>query len=328
VPPTPRRTPKKKDVSPASRQPREVVAAFARHETFHPRYGWLKKGFDAAERDPQVFLRDDASVVLGVGKNMVRAIRYWCYATKVLAEAPGQRGAGSVSTEFGRQLFGRDGFDPYLENVSSLWLLHWYLLSPSCIATAWHYVFNVFMRREFTIDEMNAALVEYVARQFPTSRLAPSSIHKDSSCLVRMYAEAPIAETVNEDSIQCPFAELRLLRSTESRTFAFNIGQKPGLAWWLITAAALQFAARSDSNARTVSVSTLLHNPGSPGLVFRLTEAALYTALEEAATVDSALALTDTAGFIQLSFREAPLTIAARLVARHFRHPRVRRAVA
>ena len=325
---TPRRTPKHKHVSPTPRQQREVVAAFARHETFHPRYGWLKKGFDAAERDPQVFLKDVASVELGVGKNMVRAIRYWCYATKVLDEAPGQRGAGSVPTAFGRQLFGCDGFDPYLENASSLWLLHWHLLSPSCIATAWHYVFNVFMRQEFTMDELNAGLMEYAARQFPMSRLAPSSLHKDSSCLVRMYAGAAVTETVNEDSIQCPFAELGLLRSTGSRTFMFNVGQKPGLTWWLITTAALQFAARSDSNARTVSVSTLLHNTGSPGLVFKLTEATLYAALEEAATADAALALTDAAGLIQLSFREAPLTIAARLVARHFRHPRVRRAVA
>jgi hypothetical protein len=44
-------------------------AAFARHETFHPRFGWLKKGYDLALEDAQVFLRDDAPVRLGVGKN-------------------------------------------------------------------------------------------------------------------------------------------------------------------------------------------------------------------------------------------------------------------
>lgn len=48
---------------------------FARHETFHPRFGWLKKGFDRAAIDSEVFLRPDAPVRLGVGKNMVRAIR-------------------------------------------------------------------------------------------------------------------------------------------------------------------------------------------------------------------------------------------------------------
>ena len=69
--------------------------SFARHETFHPRHGWVKKGFDEACKDPNVFLRDDAPVVLGVGKNMVRSIRYWCSAFKVLERLPASsRGAG------------------------------------------------------------------------------------------------------------------------------------------------------------------------------------------------------------------------------------------
>jgi hypothetical protein len=31
-------------------------AIFARHETFHPRFGWLKKGFKSAVHYPGVFL--------------------------------------------------------------------------------------------------------------------------------------------------------------------------------------------------------------------------------------------------------------------------------
>src|SRR5438309_7786292 len=51
-----------------------AASAFARHETFHPRYGWLKKGFELASSEATVFLRDDAHVVLGVGKNMASAV--------------------------------------------------------------------------------------------------------------------------------------------------------------------------------------------------------------------------------------------------------------
>ncbi len=63
-----------------------VNPVFARHETFHPRFGWLKKGFDAVQKNPEVFLMGDATVHLGVGKNMVRSIRYWCNAFKLLEE--------------------------------------------------------------------------------------------------------------------------------------------------------------------------------------------------------------------------------------------------
>ncbi len=62
----------------------ELRPAFARHETFHPRYGWLKKGFDSAVDDAECSFAATRRHVLGVGKNMVRAIRYWCLAYKVL----------------------------------------------------------------------------------------------------------------------------------------------------------------------------------------------------------------------------------------------------
>jgi hypothetical protein len=74
---------------------------------FTPGFGWLKKGFDQATQDPAIFLQDDATVRLGVGKNMVRSIRYWCSAFKLLEE--------DCPTEFGQQLLGLTGWDPYLK---------------------------------------------------------------------------------------------------------------------------------------------------------------------------------------------------------------------
>ena len=79
-----------------------IRQTFARHETFHPRFGWLKKGFDQAAKDPTIFLQDDATVRLGVGKNMVRSIRYWCSAFKLLES--------DCPTEFGNQLLGSTGW--------------------------------------------------------------------------------------------------------------------------------------------------------------------------------------------------------------------------
>ena len=46
---------------------------FARHETFHPRYGWFRKAVAFSAGDPGIFTREDAPVRIGVGKNMVRS---------------------------------------------------------------------------------------------------------------------------------------------------------------------------------------------------------------------------------------------------------------
>src|SRR4051794_23239788 len=89
------------------------------------RYAWLKKAVDAAAVTPSLFASDDAMAVLGVGKNMVRSIRFWALATSVLEEVPKTRGVELRPTQFGKSLFGEQGFDPFLEDAASLWLLHW-----------------------------------------------------------------------------------------------------------------------------------------------------------------------------------------------------------
>jgi Protein of unknown function (DUF4007) len=139
---------------------------FARHETFHPRFGWLKKGFDRASRDAGIFLEDDAPVRLGVGKNMVRSIRYWCSAFKLLRD--------DQPTDFGRQLLGQDGWDTYLEDPASLWLLHWKLLESPSSATAWNFIFNSFRLAEFTVEDLFYQLCDYRDRE--ASRISDSSL--------------------------------------------------------------------------------------------------------------------------------------------------------
>ena len=61
-----------------------------RHETFTPRYGWLKKGYDELKRDSHIFNAPDAIERLGVGKNMVQSIRFWCSAFNLIQHENGK----------------------------------------------------------------------------------------------------------------------------------------------------------------------------------------------------------------------------------------------
>jgi hypothetical protein len=58
--------------------------AFGRHETFALRFGWLTKGAQALIGGEPVFEAEDATVRLGVGKNMVSSIRYWLQAARLI----------------------------------------------------------------------------------------------------------------------------------------------------------------------------------------------------------------------------------------------------
>lgn len=156
-----------------------VNPIFANHETFHPRFGWLKKGFDAAKKNPDIFSQDDAPVRLGVGKNMVSAIRYWSSAFKIIDKS-------NLPTRFGEKLLGNNGWDAYLEDPASLWLLHWNLLKPTCEAAAWYYIFNIFRDLDFTKEDILAGLKDYI-NNF-NKNIAESSFIKDVNCILRMYA--------------------------------------------------------------------------------------------------------------------------------------------
>src|ERR1700686_1398640 len=130
------------------------MVSFSGHETFTLRHGWLKKAVDAVKSDIKVFANDHAMVDLGVGKNMVRSIRHWALAADVLREMPGTRGTELSTTDFGDSLFGAKGTDPFLEDLNTLWMIHWKLARNERRSTGWCWIFNLLHTDEFTRDSL------------------------------------------------------------------------------------------------------------------------------------------------------------------------------
>jgi hypothetical protein len=283
----------------------ELHASFARHETFHPRYGWLKKGYDNAREDPGVFLAEDATSILGVGKNMVRAIRYWCLAYKVLREERREDNPRLYSvypTEFGTSLLDDDGWDPYLEDPGSLWLLHWQLLRSPSRAPAWWAVFNSTRSPEFSDAALLSELRRLRDEHEEWGEVADSSLDKDIRCLLRMYGSITEGRDLPEDSVDSPFCELELLRPIPGvkRQWALNVGAKRHLPDAIVAYACLDYV-RASGSAKLVGIAGLARSPGSPGRAFALTETVLGDALaryaeHHAETVE----LTHAAGNRQL----------------------------
>jgi hypothetical protein len=288
----------------------QKASVFARHETFHPRFGWLKKGFDRASIDPAVFLQEDAPVRLGVGKNMVRSIRYWESAFKLLRD--------DQPTEFGKQLLDEQGWDPYLEDPASLWLLHWKLLEQPCTATTWYFAFNKFRKVEFTFEDLFYELCDYRDRESP--RTVESSLKKDVSCLLRMYVQQPARSTFSEESLDCPFTQLGLIHTAgDARHYTFRMGVKPNLPAEVIIYACLHYVHCYSPNIHRIPITKLLHDEGSPGLVFRLTESALCAAIEKVARAWKQLKTSDAAGKLEFIFEDEPQQLADAILNRYYR---------
>ena len=290
-----------------------ALPMFARHETFHPRYGWFRKAYASAARDPGVFTRRDAPVVIGVGKNMVRSIRFWGLAAKLVVEdpkTPNQRSPRIVPTRVGHGLFGQVGWDPFMEDPGTLWLLHWLLMAPPSRLPIWWVAFNDFDVVEFDDADLDVTVETQLEAVSSWKMPHPKSQQKDVRALLRTYGPAiRSARSSTDDILDCPLRELNLIEvSGATGRYRFTLGPKPTLPSEVVAYAVLDYIARAGTSGNTITLSRLAYEPGAPGRAFRLTETELLQALEPALYQSDALSLVTPTGASQLSLARRPYT--------------------
>ena len=296
-----------------------AVRSFARHETFHPRYGWFRKAYSVAARDPCVFSREDAPVEMGVGKNMVRAIRFWGLAAKLITEdprSPNRRAPIYVPTRRGHALFGDRGWDPYMEDPGTLWLLHWLLLAPPSRLPVWWLAFNEFNAVEFDDAELAEAIATQLEAATELGRPHESSVRKDIGALLRTYAPAESSRRASlDDLLDCPLRELRLLgRSAATGRRRFALGPKPTLAPAVAVHAVLDYIDRTGGGGNTALLGRLAYEPGAPGRAFKLNEAELLAVLSPVVELTHGLTLAAPAGAWQIAWSGDPAEIATAIL--------------
>ena len=260
----------------------QVRFTFGGHEKFVFRHGWLKKGVDAVISDPSIFAKDDALVTLGVGKNMIRSIRYWCQATELICEDPEITGRSRPfqPTELAVNLLSKNGWDPFLEDTGTLWLLHWKLVSNLARNLVWHLTFSSFLVAEFTKRQ----LADFVGKQMDHLgiRTTSSMIDREVDCCLRTYIPARSKNGgISEDSLDCPLAELDLLRYVpDDGVYRFNSGPKSSLPVQIFGFALAGYLQEIITSRKTIAIDECIYQPGSPGQAFKLDENSVVDYLE------------------------------------------------
>ncbi len=189
-------------------------ATFSGHESFQCKSLWLKKGYDYIMAEKS-FHREDAVVELGVGKNMVGAIRFWLKAFDIVGE-------NDSPTEIGQFILGDENGDPFLEDIATLWILH-YLLVTKGMATLYGLLFTDFHRTQNEFSK--GQLLTFVKRKLTDENYKgvifnENTVNKDIDTLLKNYVE-PVLHTNYED-FSTLLLPLSLIRRSDKTTFAFN----------------------------------------------------------------------------------------------------------
>jgi hypothetical protein len=273
-----------------------IKLSFSGHDSFQCRQQWLKKGYDYILQGKS-FNDEDSVVSLGVGKNMVSAIRYWMKAFDLLDN-------DDQLTSFAHGMFANDGWDPYLEDEASLWLLHYHLVKKGT-ASSYRLIFNELRREKIEFTKSNfIALVKRKA-EGTGFIINEKTIGEDFGVLLKMYLRTEAQLKHQEDSFSGIFAELNLVHHKGKRgedVFAVENSDKDDIPEEIILYTILD----NQNLDHSVSLTTIEQDPGQAGTVFAISKTGITNKVQNIAKKFPAVTFSDHAGIRELQFKSKP----------------------
>ncbi|MCC8195208.1 MAG: DUF4007 family protein [Ruminococcus sp.] len=246
-----------------------MAMKFRAHDTFFIRKGWLSKGMKYVEKKPDVFVSKDENPmdVLGIGANMVKALRYWLQVVGLTQEPTAGKRIQSF-TDLGKSVFANDR---YIEELGTLYLLHYRLASNREEATAWYFFFNEFNVTEFSRNDFVDSLQRHICMEDDGEDVAIRSLNDDFNCIISTYLprnKSNASRIEPENNIDCPFGELGLvdILSKDKKTYRKGIPVANTINPWVALAVIVEQA----KGVKEISLNELLTAPCNIGKTFNL----------------------------------------------------------
>lgn len=266
---------------------------FSGHDSFPCRNFWLKKGYDYI-LSGKSFNDEDAVVVLGVGKNMVGAIRYWMRAFSLVQNQ-------DELSELAHFIFNDEiGVDPYLEDDATLWLLHYHLVKTG-LASTFSLLFNYLRKERIEFSKQN--FIQFVLRDFGNQN--ETTLNTDFNVFSRMYIRNEERSKDREDNLSELLNELNLVDSFRSEKTEFYIIEnrdRDEIPEEIILYAILE----NTEFDLSVNFRTLESDFNSIGNVFALNKHGIYSKIQALVEKFDFLIFKDQAGIKELQFKRKP----------------------
>lgn len=260
---------------------------FSGHESFTCKTLWLKKGFDFVVNDNN-FNSPDSVISLGVGKNMVSSIRYWMKAFGMTQN--------DELTDIAKYLLDtQSGKDPFIEDLGTLWLLH-FMIASKCEATLYNLFFTRFQRERKQFDRQQ--LCNFVKRVMTEddklNLYNENTVKKDIGVLLQSYVLPQKSKAL--DDYNALLIDLDLIRmDADGKGYIFNIEGKRQIPWQMFLYAIIAMKGKDN----TVSYDLLQE----VGLMFCMNDMEVIEMCKiiEAHHINE-VRYSDTAGIRQLQF--------------------------
>lgn len=246
-----------------------MAMKFRAHDTFFIRKGWLSKGMERVVGKPDLFVdkEENPMDILGIGANMVKALRYWLQAVGLTSEPVSGRRIQAL-TDFGQRVYAHDR---YIEELGTLYLLQYQLAKQKEEATAWYFFFNIFNMSEFTKEEFVQEMQNYILMSDEDGSVALRSLNDDFACIINTYLpryKTSPDKISPENNIDCPFGELGIvdIANKKRKTFKKSIPAAKTFNPWVV----LSVIEDQADGREEIGLNELLTSPCNIGKVFNL----------------------------------------------------------
>lgn len=253
-----------------------------KHGSFYLRSGWGTKIIQAVEADDMIFSpanEQEAVDRIGLGRVMIKALRYWADASGLTTEDKVQGGIVERKTALFDLL---ETNDRYFQKPGSLLLLHRNIALNEESATAWYWAFNEFDKQAFTKEEFVEGLHYFLAVNEMSIKKA--AVDKEFNCFKNTYlAEKKFdIKTVMDEDTYPFFGSLHLLRVNEDKKFEKTYLTKAEMPLHILIYAIAKDNPEESSHRGQVSIDKIMEEKRQVGKYFPMRYSKLIDMLLEA----------------------------------------------
>lgn len=188
---------------------------FSGHDTFHCRQQWLSKGIKLIDSEEYtVFSKPEIAISkLGVGKNMVQSIQHWLKSFGLINDK-------HDILDISKKLFlDNKGFDPYLEDEGTLWLLQ-YQICKTNYASIFKLIFSEYFEDKVNLEFSESQIIQFIEKKLKNNSIrevSSNTLISDFKVFVKSYATPTKSLKTIEDDFNSPLLELNLISQLSSK---------------------------------------------------------------------------------------------------------------
>lgn len=239
---------------------------FKKNESFYIRDGWYEKALNtiAENENINVFGKNNGITMLGIGSNMVKGLRYWMQASKIINSSATK----TELSDFGKVIF---KFDQYFESTFTWFFIHYNLCTNYEECPIFYGAFNSDIKSFKKQD-----LVKYLKTIFSIDGYETKEeyVEEDTSVFLKSYINEE--KIINpEDNYVCPLSSLKLIRKVGDKIEKIRPSYS-SLSYLLV-----YYALRRLYHDESFKIEDSFEEIGSPYLIFNLDKNMYLQYLEE-----------------------------------------------